>query len=108
MYDKAVDALNHIYFVGLQEAYELSVEVMLRELGLTINIPVKREREQVSKSQQMKKSEIISNEQYMKRAKEVNQYDTLLYELAKKRFCSAVRKYPDLSAKLSETKVRCN
>jgi hypothetical protein len=54
---------------------------MLRELGFTSTIPVKREREQASKSQQIKKELIVSNASLMKRAREVNQYDLKLYEL---------------------------
>lgn len=74
-------ALDAIYFVGLQEAYELSVEVMLRELGTTITLPVKREREQVSKKLTADKKKLTTNTTLMHRAAEVNSYDFKLYEL---------------------------
>lgn len=44
-------------------------------------MPVKREREQTSKSQQMKKQQIIGNASLMSRAREVNKYDLQLYQL---------------------------
>lgn len=81
IYDQAVDALDHIYFIGLQEAYEISIELMLRELGFMTTIPVKREREQASKSQQKQKQLIVTNVSLMNRAQEVNRYDLQLYEL---------------------------
>jgi hypothetical protein len=54
---------------------------MLRELGLTITIPVRREREQTAKSQQHQKELIVGNASLMSRAAEVNQYDLRLYQL---------------------------
>lgn len=94
---------------------------MLRELGVTITIPVKRERDSTSKSQQIKKKQILENSLLMSRAKEVNQYDLRLYQLGlsffvvfvvinilgKERFCQAIRKYDDLKTKLLETRVTC-
>jgi hypothetical protein len=112
--------------VGLQEVYELSVELMLRELGVNITIPVKREREQVSKTQSRNKQAILNNRVLMERALEVNTYDTKLYALgmaynpfffcvmhmifclAKQKFCNTIGKYEDLRRKLQGTKVSCS
>lgn len=81
---------------------------MLRELGIIINLPIKKERQQSSRQQQAKKQKIVSNKFLMERAKVVNEYDMKLYQLAKKRFCLALNKYDDLKAKLPETKVTCD
>ena len=57
------------------------LKLMLRELGFTTTIPVKREREQASKSQQIQKQLIVTNASLMNRAQEVNKYDLQLYQL---------------------------
>ena len=36
MYNKAVEALNGIFFVGIQEAYDISIQIMLRELHVPV------------------------------------------------------------------------
>jgi hypothetical protein len=75
-----VDALDHMFFVGLQEAYDLSVEVMLRELGSKVRPKVKKERQDVSKKMIANKLAVTSNNTLMTRAAEVNSFDIRLYE----------------------------
>ena len=63
VYEQAVDALNHLFFVGLQEAYDISVQVMIRELGVPVQVQVRKERDQQnSKSLIKQKQAIKSNE----------------------------------------------
>lgn len=81
---------------------------MLRELGILINFPVKKERQQTSKQQKAEKLAITSNPELMKRAKEVNEYDIKLYQLATQKFCKALNKYDDLKIKLVGTSVKCD
>jgi len=106
-YKKAVDALDRMFFVGLQEAYDLSVEVMLRELGSRVHPNVKKERQDVSKKMRANKLAVTSNTTLMARAAEVNSYDIRLYDEARRKFCRTLEKYPDLRAKLDPKKVTC-
>lgn len=75
-------ALDNIYFVGIQEEYEISVEVMLRELNVTINASITKERnQQKSKSVQRQKAAITEDQKILARMKELNSYDVQLYEI---------------------------
>ena len=38
--------MNNIFFIGIQEEYNLSVEVMLRELRVTLKTKITKERNQ--------------------------------------------------------------
>ena len=75
-----MDALDHMFFVGLQEAYDLSVEVMLRELGSKVKPKVKKERQDVSKKLARNKVAVTSNTTLMDKAAAVNSFDIRLYE----------------------------
>lgn len=75
-----MDALDHMFFVGLQEAYSLSVEVMLRELGSRVKPKIKKERQDVSKKMLRNKLEVTSNTTLMDRAAAVNGFDIRLYD----------------------------
>ena len=104
VFDKAVDALNHLFFVGVQEAYDLSVQVMLRELHVPAQVDVKKERDQQSsKSIAKQKAAIKHNATVLARVREVNAYDMEFYRLGKKKFCTAAQKYDDLYARLKHT-----
>ena len=111
VYKQAVVALNAFYFIGLQEAYDISVEVLIRELSLAETMklaPVKKERDQTNKKLDMAKNEIRNNPSLMERARNVNSFDVELYRLAVENFCSKIVKYPDLLEKLhTTTKVKC-
>ena len=110
IYAKATEALDAFYFIGLQEAYEISVKVLLRELGLdSMKLsPIKKERDQSNKSLNRSKKKIKDNKLLMERTKLVNKWDAQLYERGVKAFCSKVIKYPDLLSQLhATTKVKC-
>jgi hypothetical protein len=96
----AVEALNNIFFIGLQEAYELSVEVLLRELNVPLNIPVLKERDMSNAGITRAKLALKNNKPLMEQVRNLNHYDAKLYELGVIRFCKTVKKYPDLWDKL--------
>jgi hypothetical protein len=104
----AVEALNSIFFIGLQEAYDLSVEVLLRELKVEVDIPVLKERDQSNAGIARQKSAIKNNKPLVEKVRKINHYDDKLYQLGVLRFCKTTRKYPDLWEKLIKTtKVKC-
>jgi hypothetical protein len=109
VFEKAVEALNNIFFVGIQEEYDLSVQVMLRELGIPLATDIKKERDQQkSASLTKQKEDIKSNEVLTSRMRVVNSFDLDLYQLAFKRFCVTAKKYPELFSQLkSASKARC-
>ncbi len=83
-----MDALNHISFVGLQEAYDVSVKLLLRELGhANLTVEVKKERDQSSQTSArlaIEKRALVTNETLMARTRALNKYDLDLYALGKK------------------------
>lgn len=95
--------------MGIQEEYDLSVLVMLRELGIPLTTDIKKERDQQkSASLAKQKEDIKSNEVLTSRLRVVNSFDIDLYQLAFKRFCVTAKKYPELYARLKgESKARC-
>jgi hypothetical protein len=95
--------------VGIQEEYDLSVQVMIRELGVPLKADIKKERDQQkSASLTKQKEDIKSNEVLTSRMRVVNSFDLDLYQLAFKRFCVTTKKYPDLYAQLKGgSKARC-
>lgn len=107
----AVEALEHFFFVGIQEEFSLSSAALAREMGLSDgNVTVLKEREQQGMKQiKQRKAELIKNEPLMKRLREVNNYDIQLYNLAIKRFCQGIAKHADLFDKLvAHGKVDCH
>eukprot|EP00597_Dinobryon_sp_UTEXLB2267_P012007 CAMPEP_0170123592 /NCGR_PEP_ID=MMETSP0020_2-20130122/17581_1 /TAXON_ID=98059 /ORGANISM="Dinobryon sp., Strain UTEXLB2267" /LENGTH=250 /DNA_ID=CAMNT_0010355179 /DNA_START=48 /DNA_END=800 /DNA_ORIENTATION=- len=108
IYDSAVEALNHIFFVGLQEEFEVSSELLLREMDVEMVVNVTKERDQSNEKSSQLKAKLKANKSLMQRLKEINHYDVALYELAVKRFCSTLKRYPDLVAKVKKRgKVKC-
>ena len=88
VYDKAIDALNHFYFVGLQEEFEISAKLLIREMQIpndkAQSITLVNEREQGSnKNIKKQKEEILNNDELMNRVREVNSYDIQLYQAGK-------------------------
>lgn len=82
MFDLAVDALDHIFFIGIQEEYEISVKVMLKELDITVETEVKKERDQQnSKSLTRQKAAIKANLPILERMRVVNSWDMQLYQI---------------------------
>jgi hypothetical protein len=110
VYQRAVDALNGIFFVGIQEAYDLSVQVMLRELNVPIKVDVLKERDQQSSKRiAQDKADIKGNNTLLERVWEVNAYDMKLYKSGLVKFCKTARKYDDLYAEIkAKTKVDCD
>jgi hypothetical protein len=85
VFDLAVEAINNIFFIGIQEEYDISVKVMLKELNITLNTVIKKERDQKSsKSIALQKKEIKSNDKIISRMREVNSFDVELYNLGKR------------------------
>jgi hypothetical protein len=93
----------------VQEEYELSVQVMLRELGVSLTTEIKNERSQQSKSKiKREKAHIKANLGLLSRLRDVNVYDLNLYYLAFFRFCTTIAVYPDLYAQMKpETRLKC-
>lgn len=85
VFRKASEGMEHFFFVGLQEEFDLSAVLLARELGLNDrNVSVAKEREQQGMQQiKRKKQEITGNERLMQRVREVNSYDLRLYQLGK-------------------------
>lgn len=108
VFARALKALDAFFFVGLQEAYYISVKMLLREVHMetVIEAPVIRERHQKPSPEKLR---LKSNEALMQRVKDVNSYDYKLYAAGLLKFCAMVAKYPDLVEELkSTTKVKCD
>lgn len=115
MYNLAVEALDKIFFVGIQEEYAVSVQVMIRELQVPVDeVEITKERDQQSDYLvTYQKAKIKRNQKVLKRISEVNNFDVDLYNLGFVRFCTATRKYPELFRRLKyktrqSCKVLCN
>ena len=108
VYQKAIDSMNGLFFVGIQEAYDLSVQVMLRELNVQIKVDILKERDQQSSKRIAKeKADIKSNKTLLERVRLVNSYDMNLYKYGLNKFCKTARKYEDLYAEI-RTKLDCD
>lgn len=85
VFAKAVDALAHIFFVGLQEEFQISSEALVRAMDMSDRMPqvpeIKKERDHNSAKVSKEKNDLRTNAALMQRAREVNQYDLRLYEL---------------------------
>jgi hypothetical protein len=107
-FDAAVDALENLFFVGLQEAYDVSVTMLLRELHADHDIKIVKERDNnKQKSIKQAKADILNNATAVAIIKERNYWDNELYRVATERFCQTIREHPDLLPQLSTTKVKC-
>ena len=93
IFNKAVDALSHFFFVGLQETYEFSVKVFLHEINrANESITMVNERDQGgAKKMNKEKASIRSNKTLMEKAYKVNSYDVKLYQMAVNKFCDTVK-----------------
>lgn len=91
-----MESLNQFFFIGVQDAYEISVKVMLRELNIPskhlerISSNIKKERDQggggEAKQKSLKKlsddkKAILNNNATMLLARKANEFDTKLYQL---------------------------
>ena len=78
---KAVEALENLFFVGIQEAYDISVQLLMRELNVTLQTTIKKEREQGNAKISAQKKELKANSALMQRYKDLNSIDYELYRL---------------------------
>lgn len=86
IFAKAVDALFHLFFVGLQEEFQLSSEALVRAMHMAERMPlpeIKKERDHNSAKVSQEKAELKADAALMRRAREVNQFDLRLYDLGK-------------------------
>jgi hypothetical protein len=101
----------HIYMniYIYQEEYDISVQVLLRELNVTLTTQIKKERDQKSsQSISHAKAVIKSNEILLQKMRDVNTYDIQLYLIGLSKFCHATNRYPDLFDRLGPvTKLKC-
>ena len=101
MYESAVEALSGLFFVGLQEHYEVSVKLLLRELDMgDLPVTIERDRDQANTMYARRiareKRALEKNNALMTRTREVNKYDMQLYNHALSRFCETIQRHPDL------------
>jgi len=81
VFNRAVEALEAMYFIGIQSVYDLSVAVMLRKMNMSIPAALEKERDQSSSRRiEEEKRAILTDTRLMARAREVNQFDIRLYE----------------------------
>lgn len=81
VYESAVEALNHIFFVGLQEEFEVSSEIIVREFDLKMDVNVTKERDQSNEKIASQKAALKADKKLMKKLRDVNHYDVALYKL---------------------------
>lgn len=74
-------------FVGLQEAYEVSVTLLLREMGMSgLNITIQKERDQSSSATTRiarEKKVLLADKALMTRTRVLNLFDLALYARGK-------------------------
>ena len=103
VYNLAIEAMNNIFFIGIQEEYNLSVEVMLRELRVTLKTKITKERNQQQDSYiKAQHLALKNNKKLIARVRSLNSHDAALYDSAYLRFCTTIKKYPDLYKKMKE------
>ncbi len=76
-----MEAIENIFFVGLQEAYDITVEMLLRELNVTLTTKILKERDQSNPQIAKQKAALKANHTIMNRYKELNKIDYDLYHL---------------------------
>ena len=109
-FDAAVDALENMFFVGLTEAYDLSVHVLLRELQEDTDIKIVKERDNTKRKHIIQqKADILNNATAVELIKQLNSWDIELYRVATEKFCATVKIYPEFYKELQSntSKVHC-
>jgi hypothetical protein len=122
-----VEAVEGLFFIGLQEEFDLSAVALIKEMGLSVVPDIKKERDQSNAQMAIQKDAIRNNERIMTRLRQVNSFDLRLYKLGEnmlkmfsrqcnklyfvavtEKFCTMIKKYPDLlEAVLKHDKVHC-
>merc|ERR1712146_838326 len=96
LFEKAREGIESIFFVGLQEVYDLSVKIMLRELNFKGELEVVKERDQaMNKKVRREKEAIRNNATAVAKMHAINAWYKELYLVALQKFCASARKYPD-------------
>jgi hypothetical protein len=82
VFQLAKEAIDNMFFVGIQKVYDLSVKLLLREIHLdkNITVTVKKERDMTTKEMVAKKDKLRNNEQLMDQTRLLNYYDVKLYK----------------------------
>lgn len=81
-----MEALNRIFFVGVQEEFDISAELLLREMDVEMAVNVTKERDQSNEKSSQLKAKLKGNKALMQRLKEINHYDVALYGLGEMTF----------------------
>ncbi|RYH17556.1 hypothetical protein EON65_28440 [archaeon] len=97
VYNKALEAVNRLDFVALQEEFDVSIEVIKRAMHLNhLNVTVTKERNNEGKRVKEEKMLIKTNKELMDKVRSTNSYDVQLYQQVIKKFCQQLQDYPDL------------
>lgn len=97
VYSQALEAVNHLDFVALQEEFDVSVEIIKRAMHLShVNVTVTKERNNEGKSVREQKMLIKSNQALMDSVRRTNSYDVQLYQQVVRKFCEQLDSHPDL------------
>ena len=109
LFEAAVEALEEIFFIGIQEAYEISVKVLLREMNMShIDIPIEKERDMNTKTLIEQKNKIKKDDKLMARVRAINAEDIALYQIGVQKFCITTKQYPDLLSQLKQQTSICD
>ena len=84
MYNKAADALQALFFVGLQEEFDISALALIRKMNVSMTPDIKKERDQSNSRVSAQKKALLEDEKLMEKAKRANSYDIALYSLGEK------------------------
>lgn len=104
IFKKAVEALDRIFFMAIQEELAISIELMLREMKVSMKYELKKERDMSNARVARDKEKLKANMTMMDELRKINHYDVKLYKLALKKFCLILRKYSDLWELVRERK----
>eukprot|EP01031_Cornospumella_fuschlensis_P029281 gene29281-35350_t len=97
VYDKALEAVNRLDFVALQEEFDVSIEILKRAMGLGhVNVTVTKERNNEGKKIKEEKNLIKTSEKLMGEVRRTNSYDVKLYQQVVKKFCRQLDGHRDL------------
>lgn len=81
-----MEAVEGLFFIGLQEEFDLSALALIREMGLSVVPDIKKERDQSNAKMAIQKDAIRNNERIMSRLKQVNSFDIRLFTLGEDLF----------------------
>ena len=75
--------MHHLFYMALQEEFDVSVIGFSRELNISFVPSIAKERDQSNSGLGQQKADLLSNRAIMRRAAEVNSYDIKLYQIGK-------------------------